>query len=42
MGHGVNFTMREVTSSVNSYANCPYDIYQDKFSCIIIESGIFP
>ena len=29
---GANFTMKEVASSVNSYANCPYDIYQDTFS----------
>ena len=26
-----NFTMREVASSVNSYANYHYDIYQDTF-----------
>ena len=31
MGLGVNFTMREVASSANSYANCKYDIYQDTF-----------
>ena len=32
MGLGANFTMREVASSANSYANCHYDIYQDTFS----------
>ena len=26
MGLGANFTMREVASSANSYANCHYDI----------------
>ena len=31
MGLGANFTMREVASSANSYANCKYDIYQDTF-----------
>ena len=29
---GANFTMREVASIANSYANCHYDIYQDTFS----------
>ena len=28
---GANFTLREVASSANSYANCHYDIYQDTF-----------
>ena len=32
MGHGAYFTMREVASSGNNYANCHYDIYQDTFS----------
>ena len=32
MGLGANFAIREVASSTNSYANCHYDIYQDKFS----------
>ena len=32
IGLGANFTMREVASSANSYANCHYDIYQDTFS----------
>ena len=32
MGLGANFTMREVASSANSYANCHYDIYQDTLS----------
>ena len=32
IGFGANFTMREVASSVSSYANCHYDIYQDTFS----------
>ena len=32
MGLGANFTMSEVVSSANSYANCHYDIYQDTFS----------
>ena len=32
MGLGANFTMREVASCANSYANCQYDIYQDTFS----------
>ena len=32
MGLRANFTMREVASSANSYANCHYDIYQDTFS----------
>ena len=27
MGLRANFTMREVASSANSYANCHYDIY---------------
>ena len=31
MGLGVNFIMREVASSANSYANCQY-IYQGTFS----------
>ena len=29
---GANFTLREVASSVNSYANCHYDIYQGTLS----------
>ena len=29
---GADFTSREVASSVNSYANCHYDIYPDIFS----------
>ena len=29
---GANFTLREVASSINSYANCHYDIYQDTSS----------
>ena len=32
MRPGANFTMREVASSANSYANFHYDIYQDMFS----------
>ena len=32
MGLGANFTMKENTSSTYSYANCHYDIYQDKLS----------
>ena len=32
MGLGANFTMREVASSANSYANCHYDIDLDTFS----------
>ena len=28
MGPGANFTMREVASCANSYANRHYDIYQ--------------
>ena len=31
MGLHANFTMMEVASSANSYANCHYDIYQDTF-----------
>ena len=26
---GVNFTMRELVPSANSYANCYHDVYQD-------------
>ena len=29
---GANFTMREVESSPNRYANCHYDNYQDTLS----------
>ena len=29
---GANFTISEVASSANSYANCHYDIYQDTLS----------
>ena len=29
---GANFTLREVASSANSYANCDDDIYQATFS----------
>ena len=32
MGLGANFTMEEVASSANSYANCHYDIYWNTFS----------
>ena len=32
MGLGANFTLWEVASSANSYANFHYDIYQDTFS----------
>ena len=32
MGLCANFTMKEVASSTNSYANCHYDIYQGTFS----------
>ena len=32
IGLSANFTMREVASSANIYANCHYDIYQDTFS----------
>ena len=32
MGLGANFTMEEVASSANSYANCHYDIYRNTFS----------
>ena len=32
MGLGANFTTREAASSVNSYANLYYDLYQDTFS----------
>ena len=32
MGLGANFFIRNVASSVNSCANCHYDIYHDKFS----------
>ena len=31
MGLGANFTMSEVASSANGFANCDYDIYQDTF-----------
>ena len=29
---GANFSMKEVASNANSYANCHYDIYQDTFN----------
>ena len=32
MGLSAKFTMRVVGSSANNYANCDYDIYQDKRS----------
>ena len=34
MGLVANFTMKEVASSANSYANCHFDIYHDTFSTL--------
>ena len=39
MGPGANFTMREVASCANSYANCHYDIYQYLRHTVYIGNG---